>query len=189
MSVSVSRRLVRERLIREAEGYLELTMACADRWELEPTVRDAIGERILKILMRLEPEDRRNAHVWYLQGLAYRAMERHEEAIFPLQEAADVDPENTHVWLTLGWCYKRTGQLYFAIEALHEALAVDPQQAIVHYNLACYQSLSGQTKAALEHLRIALEIDADYRELATRESDFDAIRTDPGFLELTSVVC
>ncbi len=189
MSVSIPRRLVRDRLIREAEGYLELTMACADRWELDPGVRDPVGERVLKTLMRLEPEDRHNAHVWYLQGLAYRAMERYDDAIIPLQDAAEVDPENTHIWLTLGWCYKRTNRLHLAIEALHEALAVDPRQAIVHYNLACYRSLSGQTELALEHLGMAFELDSDYRALAAKESDFDAIRTNPSFLELTSVIC
>jgi tetratricopeptide (TPR) repeat protein len=189
MGVSVSRRLIRDRLIREAEGSLELMMACADLWELDPAARDPIGERVLRTLLRLEPQDRRNAHVWYLQGLAYRAMERHDDAIAPLQEAAEVDPENMHVWLTLGWCYKRTGRLPLAIEALNEALAIDPRQAIVHYNLACYWSLSGQSELALEHLGIAFDLDADYRELATRESDFDPLRNDPSFLELTSVIC
>ena len=189
MSVSVSRRLVRDRVIREAEGYLELMLACADRWELDPAVREPVGERVLKTLMRLEPEDRCNAHVRYLQGLAHRAMERYEDAIVPLREAAEMDPENTHLWLTLGWCYKRTGRLDMAIDALNETLAVDPRQAIVHYNLACYWSLSGQSELALEHLGMALELDSDYRELAAGETDFDSIRAHPCFLELTSVIC
>ena len=189
MSVSVSRRLVRDRLIREAEGYLELMMACADRWELDPAARDPVGQRVLKTLMRLEPEERCSAHVRYLQGLACRAMERHDDAIAPLQEAAEMDPENTHVWLTLGWCYKRIGRLQLAIEALNEALVIDPRQAIVHYNLACYWSLSEQSELALEHLGIAFELDSDYRELAAQESDFDTIRDHPCFQELTSVIC
>ena len=188
MAVSIASRLFRDRTIREAEGYLELLMACADRWELEPAVRDPLGGRALNVLMRLDPGDRRSPHVLYLQGLAYRVMERHDEAVVPLQEAAELDPKNIHVWLTLGWCFKRTGRLQAAIEALDEALAVDPSQAILHYNLACYWSLAGHAELALEHLAIALDLGPEYRDMAADEPDFDPIREHPDFRELTSVV-
>ena len=188
MAVSIASQLYRDRTIREAEGYLELLMACADRWELEPAVRDPLGGRALSVLMRLDASDRRSPHVLYLQGLAYRAMERHDEAVIPLREAAELNPENIHVWLTLGWCLKRSGRLQAAIEALHEALAVDPRQAILHYNLACYWSLAGHAELALEHLTIAFDLGPEYRDLAVDEPDFDAIREHPSFRELTSVV-
>lgn len=188
MTVSLTTRLFRDRTIREAEGYLELLMACADRWELEPAARDPVGERALRVLMRLDSSDRRHHHVLYLQGLAYRALERHDEAIVPLQEAAELNPENIHVWLTLGWCFKRTGRLQAAIEALHEALAVKPHQAILHYNLACYWSLAGHVELALEHLTIAFDLGPEYRELAADERDFDPIRNHPSFQEMTSVI-
>ena len=124
----------------------------------------------------------------YLQGLAYRAMERHHEAIPPLRESADADPEDTHALLALAWCYKRIGRLNLAIQALQEALAVGENQAIVHYNLACYWSLAGSAEIALDHLATSLQIDPKYRELAEEERDFDAIREHPGFRELTSVI-
>jgi Flp pilus assembly protein TadD len=189
MSVSLSRRLARDRVIREAEGYLELMLACADRWELEPAVRDRIGHRALKTLARLEPGERQRAHVLYLQGLAYRSMECYDEAVMPLQVAAAMQPNNVHIRLTLGWCYKRMGQLPLAIEALKEALAAEPREAIIHYNLACYCSLSGDLELALTHLEIAFDLDAEYRRLAEHERDFDPIRRHPSFLELTGVVC
>jgi tetratricopeptide (TPR) repeat protein len=188
MAVSITSRLRRDRAIREAEGYLELLMACADRWELEPAIRDPLGGRAINLLMRLDSSDQHSPRVLYLQGLAYREMGRHDEAIIPLQEAADLNPENIQVWLTLGWCFKRVGQLHAAIEALHEALAVDPRQAILHYNLACYWSLAGHAELALEHLTIALDLGPEYRHMAVDEPDFDSIRMHPGFRELTSVV-
>lgn len=188
MAVSIANRIFRDRTIREVEGYLELLMACADRWELEPSIRDPLGQRALSALRRLEAYDRRDPHVLYLQGLAYRAMERYDEAVVPLKEAAELNSENVHVWLTLGWCYKRTGRLQAAIEALHDALAIDPHQAIVHYNVACYWSLAGHAELALEHLAIALDLGPEYRDLAADEPDFDPIREHPSFRELTSVL-
>lgn len=188
MAVSTYRRLVRDRIIREAEGYLELLMACPSRWDLASAVRNPVAQRALDALQQLDECEQRSAYVLYLQGLAYRAMELHHEAIPPLRESADSDPEDTHALLALAWCYKRIGRLNLAIQSLQEALAVDENQAIVHYNLACYWSLAGSPEIALDHLATSLQIDPKYRELAEEERDFDAIRQHPGFRELTSVI-
>lgn len=188
MAVSSYRRLFRERIIREAEGYLELLMACPSRLELAPAVRDRVAQRALDALQQLDNPDRHTAYVRYLQGLAYRSMERYHEAIPPLRDSAELDPEDTHALLALGWCYKRIGNLNLAIEALQDALVVDENQAIIHYNLACYWSLAGNAEMALEHLAISLQIDPKYRELIDKERDFDAIRQHPEFRELTSVI-
>lgn len=188
MAVSTYRRLVRDRILREAEGYLELLMACPARLELAPAVRDRVALRALDALQQLDAADRHTAYGRYLQGLAYRSMERYDEAIPPLRDAAELDSDDTHALLALGWCYKRIGSLELAIEALQDALAVDENQAIIHYNLACYWSLAGNAERALEHLAISLQIDPKYRELIDRESDFDAIRQHPDFRELTSVI-
>lgn len=188
MAVSTYRRVVRDRIICEAEGYLELLMACPSRWDLDATVRDPVAQRALDALEQLDTSEQHAAYVLYLQGLAYRAMERHHDAIPPLRESADADPEDAHALLALAWCYKRIGRLNLAIQALQEALAVDEDQAIVHYNLACYWSLAGSPEIALDHLATSLKIDPKYRELAEEESDFDPIRRHPGFRELTSVI-
>ena len=139
-------------------------------------------------LQRLDEAEQHSAYVLYLQGLAYRAMERYHDAIPPLRESAEQDPDDSHALLALGWCYKRIGRLNLAIQALQEALVVDENQAIVHYNLACYWSLAGNAEIALDHLATAFQIDPAYRDLASHESDFDSIRQQPGFRELTSVI-
>jgi tetratricopeptide (TPR) repeat protein len=69
-----------------------------------------------------------------------------------------------------------------AIEALETLRAETPEDAGILYNLACAQSLSGDREQALEHLRRSVEIDGSFRELAEKDSDFDAIRDDPEFL-------
>ncbi len=64
-----------------------------------------------------------------------------------------------------------------AIEALETLLAETPEDAGVLYNLACAESLNGNEQQALEHLRRSVEIDPSFRELAEKDSDFDAIRS------------
>jgi mannose-6-phosphate isomerase-like protein (cupin superfamily) len=54
------------------------------------------------------------------------------------------------------------------------------------YNLACCESLAGRKEDAMEHLRRAIERRPQLKELAREDSDFDAIREEPGFAELVA---
>ena len=54
------------------------------------------------------------------------------------------------------------------------------------YNLACAESLAGRKDDALEHLRRAIELWDGARTLAQGDSDFDPIRDEPRFRELTT---
>jgi len=125
-----------------------------------------------------------DASAFYLWGEALRMMDRCEEALVPLEQAAEAEPENIQVRLALGWCYKRTGQLGLAIESLETALAAKPAEALLHYNLACYWSLAGDKQRCLRYLSRSLALDPAYRRLIEEESDFDPIRSDPEFQAL-----
>ena len=63
-------------------------------------------------------------------------------------------------------------------------VAARPDQAYLYYNVACCESLAGRTDDALEHLRRAVELWDGCREMAEHDSDFDAIRAEPGFRTL-----
>jgi tetratricopeptide (TPR) repeat protein len=160
------------RATQRAEGYLELGMP----------------QQALDALDQLPAGPNVGMHVLYLRGEALRMLERYQEALGPLESAAEIDPDEICVWLALGWCYKRTARIDLAVEALGRALAVKPADALVHYNLACYLSLAGNKDAALSHLSRALSIDPHYRNLVHDEPDFDAIRSDPTFQALTSII-
>lgn len=175
-------------VVQEAEGYLDLIMVLADRWPVTPALRDRLAERTLEILDKVEYIDAEFSHVNYLRGEALRCMEKHREALVPLQKAAQQDPANIPVWLALGWCYKRLNRIDLAVEALEESLMVDSSGAIVHYNLACYWSLACNAEQALHHLAVAFDIDPDYRDLVADESDFDSLRSNHDFRMLTGVV-
>lgn len=157
---------------RHAEGYLELGMA----------------QHALDALDQLGDAAGSSHRALYLRGEALRELERYEEALGPLRQAAKVDPDCIHGWLALGWCHKRTGRIELAVKALERALEVEPAHALVHYNLACYLSLAGNKQRALAHLSQALALDSNYRILVHDEPDFDPIRADPEFQALTSII-
>jgi hypothetical protein len=51
--------------------------------------------------------------------------------------------------------------------------------------VACCESLAGRTADAIQHLRRAIDMWEGCRELADEDSDFDPIRDEPSFRELT----
>ncbi|MGC4002567.1 MAG: tetratricopeptide repeat protein [Pirellulales bacterium] len=181
-------RIRRRQLLLEAEGYLELLMLFDD--DLGPSIenRRLMAHRALSLLDTLPEQSRHISAAEHLRGQAFRAMEEYASAIEPLTAAAAAEPENIHIWLGLGWCQKRLRRLDLAIEALESALEAKPDVAILHYNLSCYLSLAGQKSYALRELARALELDADYRELVHKEHDFDPLRNDPEFRQLTAVL-
>ncbi|MEX2559752.1 MAG: tetratricopeptide repeat protein [Pirellulales bacterium] len=170
--MSSGNRIRLQRILREAEGYLELSMP----------------QTALDMLARMKEPGTFKGQQLYLTGEALRALTRYQEAIDPLEQAADLLPSNIHVWLALGWCRKRLGRLDLAIQALERAEEVEPKEALIHYNLACYWSLAGKKQRALAYLSRAIAIQPNYRELIGDESDFDPIRSDPEFRALTGII-
>lgn len=160
------------RLIRQAEGYLEL----------------GLPAHAAEVLARRFEVVNQSARASYLLGEALREMECYSEAVGPLERSLEIAPEDLHTHLALAWCYKRTRRLSQAIETLQEALRSDPFEAILHYNLACYWSLAQQRKRALRSLSRALDLDINYLDLIPTESDFDSIRDDPEFQLITSLI-
>jgi mannose-6-phosphate isomerase-like protein (cupin superfamily) len=67
-----------------------------------------------------------------------------------------------------------------------ESIEANPQYGMPLYNLACVESLGGHPEEAIEHLRMAIAASEMFRGLARDDSDFDAIREQPGFKELVA---
>ena len=170
--VSAANRVRLQRILREAEGYLELSMP----------------GQALALLDRIEEPGTYKGQQVYLKGEALRALEKYPDAVPVLIDAVDLAPSNIHAWMALGWCYKRTGRLDEAIESLERAHEVEPGEPLIAYNLACYYSLKGAKQQALEHLTRAINSKPELREMVGREPDFDPIRSDPGFQALVSVI-
>lgn len=168
MNATQRRRITR--VLREAEGYLELGMS-------------------QHALLRLQKNGtliHSDARGCYLLGETLRELHRYRQAIYPLRRSLELIPDDVNVHMALAWCYKRTGRLETAIELLEHALTIEPGAAILHYNLACYWSLARDRRRTLQHLAAALEIDGNFRDFVWDEPDFDAMRADPLFQSLTA---
>jgi quercetin dioxygenase-like cupin family protein len=68
-----------------------------------------------------------------------------------------------------------------AIRIHEEALDETPDQPVLLYNLACMEARGGRPADALEHLQRAVSLEPKWAEQARGDSDFAAIRDDPGF--------
>ncbi len=186
--MSFLRDVRRQKKIQAAEGYLELVLGLGERWSVQPEHQDRMARRALRELSVLDREGLDAAHIFYLQGQAFRALHQYRDAIEPFRLALQCDPGNTGVHLALGWCFKRIDRLDLAIQALEEAMEIAPDQGILHYNLACYWALAKNGRMAVKYLHQSFEIDPNYRDRVAEEADFDPVRHHAVFQSLISVI-
>jgi len=88
------------------------------------------------------------------------------------------------VWETVQPIYE-AGKYAEAADRGRELLEAHPDNSMLLYNVACAESLAGRTADALEHLARAVERWDGARAMASEDSDFDPIRDEPAFRELT----
>ncbi|HZQ82349.1 MAG TPA: AraC family ligand binding domain-containing protein [Gaiellaceae bacterium] len=77
--------------------------------------------------------------------------------------------------------YAREERWDEAIRMHEEALVEHPEHPALLYNLACMEARGGRNLDALLHLKRAAELEPRWAEYAAKDSDFAAIRSEPGF--------
>ena len=77
--------------------------------------------------------------------------------------------------------YSRAENWSEAIRIHVEALAEQPEHPALLYNLACMEARGGRHLDALLHLQRSVELDPKWAAYARKDSDFAAIRSEPGF--------
>ena len=73
------------------------------------------------------------------------------------------------------------GKFNEAIRIHVEALVEQPEHPALLYNLACMEARGGRHLDALLHIQRAVELDPKWADYAAKDSDFAAIRNEPGF--------
>jgi hypothetical protein len=114
---------------------------------------------------------------------------------FPMPTRSSYDVRR-HAWLQLPAEIEGDGpwaEIYPLYEAGDYAAAADrgrelveasPASAQLAYNVACCASLAGRPEEAIAHLRLALPGSEELRALAAEDTDLDALRGEPAFVQL-----
>ncbi|ACD84136.1 TPR repeats containing protein [Methylacidiphilum infernorum V4] len=76
------------------------------------------------------------AQSWYHLGLAYMNLNRFNEALYPLEKAAHLDPGLIEARHTLGLCYEKLGKKEAAHQAFSKAYLLNPTNATLQQNIA-----------------------------------------------------
>jgi hypothetical protein len=97
---------------------------------------------------------------------------------------ASVARHAPELWATVQPLYE-AGEYAEAADRGRELLEAHPDSSMLLYNVACAESLAGRTADALDHLARAVEQWDGGRAMASEDSDFDPIRDEPAFRELT----
>lgn len=71
-------------------------------------------------------------------------------------------------------------------EIIADGLRAHPNSPTLHYELACLEALGGRDQPALAELRAALEVTPELARSARQDPDFERLRADPSFRELTA---
>ncbi|HET6848256.1 MAG TPA: hypothetical protein VFH74_05320 [Gaiellales bacterium] len=93
------------------------------------------------------------------------------------------EPSGFELWAPIAPLYEQ-GQYEEAADRAAPLADAHPEYPGLAYNTACLESLAGRPQQAIEHLRRAIESSERFREWAQGDSDFDAVRDEPGFREL-----
>ena len=94
------------------------------------------------------------------------------------------EPDGWELWAPLTPLYE-AGEYAEAADRGRQLVEAHPQYGGLLYNLACCESLAGRTADAVDHLGLAIDHSERCRSYAKDDSDFDPIRDEPAFKELT----
>jgi hypothetical protein len=94
------------------------------------------------------------------------------------------EPHGWELWAPLRPLYEE-GKYAEAADRGRELVEANPEYADLFYNVACCESLAGRTTDAVDHLTRAIDMSEQFRAYAKDDSDFDPIRDEPAFKELT----
>lgn len=150
---------VTPRLLREAEGYMELGML-DDAWEC---------------LGKISPEKRDSPPVLALRALLNHHAQSWAELTQVAAQLVELLPDQAQWWLEWAYATRRSHSLQAAQEILLRALERHPNEPLIHFNLACYACQLGDLPAARRLLAQAFRLDKSLRSLASSDPDLQPL--------------
>jgi tetratricopeptide (TPR) repeat protein len=122
---------------------------------------------------------------WNNRGNALADLGRYEEAITSYDQALKIKSNFHEVWNNRGNTLFNLGRLEEAITSYDQALKIKPDLAIGYFHKACAYALQENITFALNNLKQSINLNSKYLEMAKTDTDFDKIRNDFRFINLT----
>jgi tetratricopeptide (TPR) repeat protein len=129
-----------------------------------------------------------NHHAWCSRGITLGFLGRYEEAIASFDQTLKLKPDDHQAWDIRGYVLAKAGRYSEAIESYNKALEIAPTHANAVYNKAVSYALQADVEPAIELLQQAIDLDPKYREMAKTDRDFDQIRADQQFRQVTETI-
>ena len=120
------------------------------------------------------------------KGNALGKLGKYEVAITIYDTALKIKPDHSVCLLNKGLACHYLKKYEEAISCYNTILSQNPENANALYHKACTKSLQRNIDGALELLEQAIRIDSEFATKASRDKDFESIRSDTRFKALTA---
>ena len=139
---------------------------------------------------RLNPDDYQAVSllvgVYHGLGREAEAESTERRALRLTEKHVELHPDDARAWYLGATILVRMRDNKRGFEWARRALEIDPEEMSILYNVACVYSLLGRTEEALSCLGKVMEHGTFYKNWAAKDSDLDALRSDPRFQALLS---
>lgn len=137
---------------------------------------------------RLRPEDYQvpllSAQIYDDVGRSEDGRAIRERGVRVAEEHIKLNPDDARALYIGANGLISLGQFEKGLEWARLARELQPNEPMTLYNLACVYSLAGEIDDAIDCFSACLEHGFSYRDWAEHDSNLDAIRDDPRFIEL-----
>ncbi|HEY6904370.1 MAG TPA: protein kinase [Candidatus Acidoferrales bacterium] len=139
---------------------------------------------------RLNPDDYQAVSllvaVYHGLGREAEAAAAERRALQLTEKHIEIHPDDPRALYLGAGILARMGDHKRSFEWARRALEIDPEETSILYNVACVYSLLGRTEESIRCLEKVMEHGTFYKNWAAKDSDLDAVRSDPRFQALLS---
>jgi tetratricopeptide (TPR) repeat protein len=161
-------------------NYLEALLNMGDTYMQKGDFAQA--ERTYNLALISDPY---NESIYFSLGNLFTDNKDFKRAEEAFQKAILLNPASLDSRNNLGNVYLKQNKLDDAIDEFSKVLDINDKYATAYYNIACAFSLKNDPKDSLRFLQLAIEMDKSLKEIAKKDTDFENIKAESKFKELT----
>lgn len=177
------------------KSCLELRPNFAKGWFNKALSEEKLGKlkNALKSYERvIDIEEDAAINAWFKKSVILTYLDENDKALESINKVIELDTNNFTAYSNKAVILQRLGKYDEAIDNFKTALDINQNYLWASYNLACVYSLMNKTQEAIEVLKKMLKnIQKEdelifYHKKINDEPDFDNLRENPSFIELTN---